>query len=366
MVSRADAGPIRVLVVDDSALMRKVISDLLASDPRLVVAGIARDGEEAIRQAAALKPDVVTLDVEMPGLSGIDTIPALLAVHEVPIVMVSSYTHEGAEPTLTALERGAVDFLPKPDRNQIAQLRAARDLLVNKVLLAAQSRIRRSRPPGGSGSYPVIRRPAGPEARLPSRALEGPARCVVLGISTGGPQTLTQVLSAVKGPLPPLLIVQHMPSQFTKVFAGRLDRHCRAIVKEAEEGDRVLPDRVLVAPGSHHLTLTGHPSHVRVRLSADPPISGHRPSVDVLFQSAAKMYGSGVVGLIMTGMGRDGVEGCRQILAAGGRAYGQDEASSIVYGMNKAAWEEKVLTDQFSVDDLPRFLERLHEAEPGH
>jgi two-component system chemotaxis response regulator CheB len=354
-----------VLVVDDSALMRKVLSDLLASDPRIVVAGIARDGEEAIRQAATLRPDVVTLDVEMPGLSGIDTIPALLAVHEVPIVMVSAYTHEGAETTLMALERGAVDFLPKPDRNQIAQLRAARDLLVGKVLLAAQSRIRRARSTTGSGLAPPKRQAAAGEARPIVRGLDAPARCVVLGISTGGPQTLTQVLAALKGPIPPLLIVQHMPAQFTKVFAGRLDRHCRTGVKEAEEGDRVLPDRVLVAPGSHHLLLIGHPPGVRVRLSAEPPVSGHRPSVDALFRAAAKVYGEGLVGLIMTGMGRDGVDGCRQILAAGGRAYGQDEASSIVYGMNKAAADEKVLTDQFAVDDLPRLLERLHDPAGG-
>lgn len=364
MVSRAENELIRVLVVDDSALMRKVISDLLASDPRLVVAGIARDGADAIRQASALKPDVVTLDVEMPGLSGIDTIPALLAVHEVPIVMVSSYTQEGAETTLMALERGAVDFMPKPDRNQISQLKAARELLVGKVLLAAQSRIRRARPLGGSGGFATNRRPAVSESREPAREL-APARCVVLGISTGGPQTLTQVLSAVKGPLPPLLIVQHMPAQFTKVFADRLDRHCRAAVKEAEDGDRVQPDRVLVAPGSHHMVLSGRPPHVRVRLSADPPVSGHRPSVDALFLSAARVYGADVVGLMMTGMGRDGVEGCRQILAAGGRTYGQDEATSIVYGMNKAAWEEKALTDQFAVEDLPRMLEGFREPESG-
>jgi two-component system chemotaxis response regulator CheB len=356
---------VRVLVVDDSALMRKVISDLLASDPRIAVAGIARDGEEAVRQAAALKPDVVTLDVEMPGRSGIDTIPEILAVHEVPIVMVSAYTHEGAETTLAALERGAVDFLPKPDRNQIAQLRAARELLVNKVLLAAQSRVRKARPAGGATAGTPPKRSAAGDARPIVRGLEAPARCVVLGISTGGPQTLTQVLSAVKGPIPPLLIVQHMPAQFTKVFAGRLDRHCRAGVKEAEEGDRVQPDRVLVAPGSHHLILSGHPPTVRVRLSAEPPISGHRPSVDALFRAAAKVYGEGVVGVIMTGMGRDGVDGCRQILAAGGRTYGQDEATSIVYGMNKAACEEKVLTDQFAVDDLPRLLERLHDPAAG-
>ncbi|MFO0957944.1 MAG: chemotaxis response regulator protein-glutamate methylesterase [Isosphaeraceae bacterium] len=349
---------IRVLIVDDSALIRKVIGGLLATSPRIDVVGTAPDGETAIALAESLQPDVITLDVEMPGISGLDAIPRILAKRPVPIVMVSTHTREGAEATLTALERGAVDFLPKPDRNQLGQMRAGGDLLVNKVLAAAQCKV--ARPTSIPAESPTFTPtstpgPAGPR----SVEVRSGASCVVIGISTGGPQTLTRVLQAVKTPLPPILVVQHMPAQFTSSLANRLNRLGTVAVKEAEDGDRILPDRVLIAPGDRHLTVIGRSSQARVALRDEPPVSGHKPSVDVLFEAAARVFGAGCVGLIMTGMGRDGVEGCRQILAAGGTTYGQDEASSIVYGMNKAAWEDGALRGQFPLEDLPRILMKL-------
>jgi two-component system chemotaxis response regulator CheB len=183
----------------------------------------------------------------------------------------------------------------------------------------------------------------------------------VIGISTGGPQALSQILPLLAPPLPPIVIVQHMPGQFTGVFAERLNRysHSALLVKEAEEGELVLPDRILIAPGGRHLRLAGHPPRARVALSDEPPVRGHRPSVDVLFHSAANAYQSAAIGLIMTGMGRDGVDGCQAILAAGGFTLGQDEATSVVYGMNKAAFVEGAVKTQFSLDALPAILREI-------
>jgi two-component system chemotaxis response regulator CheB len=181
----------------------------------------------------------------------------------------------------------------------------------------------------------------------------------VLGISTGGPQALARVFRDVAPPAPPILVVQHMPARFTQVFAERLDRASPVSVKQAEEGDRVKPNRVLIAPGGRHMAVTGNPTLARVVLSEGPPVSGHRPSVDVLFRSAAATFGAATVGVIMTGMGQDGVEGCLAVLAAGGRTLGQDETTSVVYGMNKAAFQRGAVNAQFALDELPAILRRL-------
>ncbi len=189
---------------------------------------------------------------------------------------------------------------------------------------------------------------------------------IVIGISTGGPQALSQVFPLLKPPLPPILVVQHMLAEFTGTFAERLDRYTAPTIKikQAEEGDIVLPDQILIAPGGRHLTLAGHPPRVRVVLNDDPEVSGHRPSIDVLFQSAAKVYHSAAVGIIMTGMGRDGVEGCKAILAAGGFTLGQDEPTSVVYGMNKAAFLEGAVKAQFALQELPAILEDVDAFRP--
>ena len=349
--------PVRVLVVDDSALMRKLLADILGLSPEIKVIGSARDGAEAIEMARRLRPDVITLDVEMPGLSGLETLPALFAVHEAPVIMVSVLTQAHAAVTLEALELGAFDFLPKPSHHQLAELKALGDVLVGKVLAAAQSRVRRPRPGAVSGS-------ARPQSRAdlptyPPPASTSATDLVVIGISTGGPQALGQAFAGLRPPIPPILVVQHMPAGFTQVFADRLARHCDLTVKEAEDGDRVLPDQVLIAPGGRHLSLIGRATRARVTLADGPPVSGHRPSVDVLFLSAAKAFGASTVGIIMTGMGRDGVEGCKAILAAGGTTFGQDEATSIVYGMNKAAFLEGAVRRQFALEELPEILTRL-------
>jgi two-component system, chemotaxis family, protein-glutamate methylesterase/glutaminase len=374
-----DRGPdrarIRVLIVDDSALMRRLLTDLLSSAPEIEIVGTACNGREAVVQAAQLKPDVITLDVEMPEVSGLEALPALLAVHEAPIVMVSALTQEGADVTLQALELGAVDFMPKPERNQLAEMRASRDLLVAKVLAASQSRVRRPRRSTGTSTTSLLAGgfssreristrpsmwPPGPPPITTSIQASAPSPlCCVIGISTGGPQALSQVFPLLVSPLPPILVVQHMPAQFTGIFADRLNRYSTVTVKQAEEGDVVLPDRILIAPGGQHMSLTGHPPRVRVALSDESPVSGHRPSIDVLFQSVARAYQSAAIGLLMTGMGRDGVHGCKAILAAGGFTLGQDEATSVVYGMNKAAFLEGAIRAQFALDELPRIIQNI-------
>ena len=365
---------IRVLIVDDSALMRRLLSDLLSSAPEIEIVGTARDGREAVLQAARLKPDVITLDVEMPEVSGLEALPALLAVHLAPVVMVSALTQEGADVTLQALELGAVDFMAKPERNQLAEMRASRDLLVAKVLAAAQSRVRRPRRTASSPSTSSPRtssstkcvtsrppaRPPGLPATPPSTSASVPSPlCFVIGISTGGPQALSQVFPLLVPPLPPILVVQHMPAQFTGIFADRLNRYSTLPIKQAEEGDPVLPDRILIAPGGRHMVLIGHPPRVRIALLDQPPVSGHRPSIDVLFQSAARAYQSAAIGLLMTGMGRDGVEGCKAILAARGFTLGQDEGTSVVYGMNKAAFLEGAVKAQFALDEFPHVIQNI-------
>jgi two-component system, chemotaxis family, protein-glutamate methylesterase/glutaminase len=365
---------VRVLIVDDSALMRRLLSDLLSSAPEIEIIGTARDGREAVLQAARLKPDVITLDVEMPEVSGLEALPAILAVHPVPVVMVSALTQEGADVTLQALELGAVDFMAKPERNQLAEMRASRDLLVGKVLAAAQSRVRRPRrtasspsssSPGTLSTKSVTSRPPprppGSCATPPPTSMSAPSPlCVVIGISTGGPQALSQVFPLLVPPLPPILVVQHMPAQFTGIFAERLNRYSTVPIKQAEEGDPVLPDRILIAPGGRHMVLIGHPPRVRIGLLDQPPVSGHRPSIDVLFQSAARAYQSATIGLLMTGMGRDGVEGCKAILATRGFTLGQDEGTSVVYGMNKAAFLERAIKAQFALDELPHVIQNIN------
>ena len=375
ITSKSESERVRVLIVDDSALMRKLLGDILGTAPEIEVVGTARDGADAVEKTAKLKPDVVTLDVEMPGMSGLDALPLIQAAHPAAVIMVSAFTQEGAEITLAALERGAIDFFPKPERHQLAHIRESRDILVGKILSAAQHRPRKSRGESsrGSGTSATIPRLRPRPATVPhpstSRTgdtdleIEIPqARsplCIVIGISTGGPQALGEFLPKVSAPIPPILIVQHMPAQFTSVFAERLNRTCSVTVKEAQEGDRVVPNRVLIAPGGRHMALTGHPPNVRIAISDGAPVSSHRPSVDVLFHSAARVYQGSAVGIIMTGMGRDGVIGCKAILAGGGMTYGQDESTSSVYGMNKAAFLEGGVSFQFTLEQFPALIKRL-------
>jgi two-component system chemotaxis response regulator CheB len=241
--------------------------------------------------------------------------------------------------------------MPKPDKNQVTQLRASRNLLAGKVVNAARSKVLRGSPRAA--------RPPSPGPRPPEDTAALATQCIGIGISTGGPQTLTRLIAELAPPMPPILVVQHMPAQFTCVLAQRLDRLGDLRVKEAEDGELLQSDHVYIANGALHLEVAGRAPRVRALLVDSPPVSGHRPSVDVLFRSIARAYRDKTIGVIMTGMGRDGVDGCHQILASGGRTLGQDESTSIVYGMNRAAFEAGFVQSQFALAELAPLLRQL-------
>lgn len=345
-----DQSRIRVLVVDDSAVMRRAITDLLTSDPEIEVIGTAIDGRFALEKIPRLRPDVVTLDLEMPGMDGLSTLAhiAALGPDRPSVLVVSSHTGRGAESTIRALELGAVDIVRKPDGSspdRIAALRAEMLIKVRSAFAAS----RRGRPasaprPAPAAASGTASPPPAPAPR-PSRATPPPTGeratpVVAIGVSTGGPQALAALLPLLPADFPAgILIVQHMPEGFTKAFAERLDSLCAIAVKEAEDGDMVLPGRALVARGNRHLEVRAMPRGAIVRLLDTPAVSGHRPSADVLFRSVVRACGARALGVIMTGMGGDGAEGLKEMRDAGARTLAQDEGSCVVYGMPRVAVE---------------------------
>lgn len=354
---------IRVLVVDDSALLREILSDLVESSPDMELVGTAANGEQALARVEAKQPDVVTLDVQMPKMDGLATLEALFARRPIPVVMVSSLTSFGAETTFDALQRGAVDYVAKPDGNFESKAIWRQDIL-RKIRVAASTDMKRllayrqkkgitlgstpANPLSQRSSTPLANRPI---ATTPASEIDLADKCIVIGISTGGPPALASMFAGLRGPLPPIVIVQHMPTQFTGPFAARLDRIGSIRVKEAATGDILEPNHAYLAPGGSHLQLQRHARRAKILIGHGDPVSGHRPSVDVAMLSATEIYGDRCLGVIMTGMGRDGVDGCRAIRAAGGYVLGQDEASSDVYGMNRAAHLEGQVDRQFGLDD---------------
>ncbi len=323
---------LKVLVVDDSALMRKMIPQILTSDPDIEVIGTAMDGVFALKKIREMKPDVVTLDVNMPRMDGIETLRHIVGDFGTPVIIVSSLARHDAELTLQALEIGAFDFVTKPEhaisvhigdigRELIAKVRAARDNPLARLKVVNLPH--RPAPPCKNGLA---------EKCAPS--------ILAIGVSTGGPNALSYLLPQIPAGFPAgILIVQHMPAGFTEMFARRLNAACAIEVKEAQDGDLVLPGRALIAQGDRHLKIKRMPLGTIAVLSGGEPVSGHRPSADVLFGSVAEEYGRRASGLIMTGMGSDGVDGIGRIKAAGGMTFAQDEASSVVFGMPKVAIE---------------------------
>ena len=348
-----EADNIRVLIVDDSAVMRAMISDQVSAASGMSVAGVARNGKEALNAIATMRPDVVTLDLQMPGMDGLEVLDALLERDPVPAIMVSALTRAGATVTLDALDRGAVDYVAKPERGSagmalfgnelIHKIRSAVDIDVRRMLARRKRRseVRTETVQGPSRAKPSV-------DDCPAELL---SRCVAIGISTGGPPALTRLLAGLRPPMPPTVIVQHMPPQFTGPLSSRLDSISALSVREATQGERLQPNTVLVAPGGRHLEMRGRPGAATVLIKDGPTVSGHKPSVDVMMTSAAEVFGSNCLGVIMTGMGRDGVNGCRAIRAAGGFVLGQNEATSDVYGMNRAAYVEGHVDRQFGLPD---------------
>jgi two-component system chemotaxis response regulator CheB len=316
-----------VLVVDDSAFMRQVVGDLVAACPGFRVVGTARDGVHALEQVHALDPDIVTLDIEMPGLDGLQVLGYVMSEAPRPVVMLSGAEGDAQALTLRALELGAVDFVRKPSGQISLDLPLVRDRLHAALQAAAASN------PTG------VRLLARPPVRVEPAAAGGAAlRCVAIAASTGGPRALAEVIPALPATLAAAVVVaQHMPSGFTRSLAARLDAMGPLRVREATDGEPLLAGTVYLAPGGRHLVLEGHPPAVRCRVTDDPPVWGVRPAADPLFRSAARAFGAACVGVVLTGMGRDGAEGLRLVRDAGGGALVQDEDTSTIYGMPQAA-----------------------------
>ncbi len=315
-------SPVRALIVDDSPSMRAALSRILSADPEIEVVGAAPEPHSAREMIRALNPDVVTLDVEMPGMDGLSFLERIMRLRPMPVVMCSSLTAAGAEVTIEALRLGAVDCIAKPAGGAIEMALGAEQLRAT-VKGAARSQMRRMTPP----------RPGAPTA-----AGAAPFRDVVIaiGASTGGVEALFHLLAALPADCPPVLVVQHMPAAFTASFAARLDRSCTVSVAEATDGAPLRPGTVYIAPGgTHHMTLEDG-TRGRVKLVAADPVNGHRPSVDMLFHSVARL-GRSVVGAILTGMGTDGAEGMLAMRQAGARTFGQSREDCVVWGMPRAA-----------------------------
>jgi two-component system, chemotaxis family, protein-glutamate methylesterase/glutaminase len=353
---------IGVLVVDDSAVIRAMLCDQLAAAPGISVVGVATNGREALAANIALCPDAITLDLQMPGMNGLEVLDAILDRRPVPIIMVSGLTRAGAAITLEALDRGAIDYVAKPEHGAGDWSMFAAEL-AHKIRNAAAIDIRRviagrKRSVCGAGPARGARGGGAGPARGPRGPAESACQCVALGISTGGPPALARLLEGLRPPMPPIVIVQHMPAQFTGPLAARLDAASTLTVREAANGDLLQANCVYVTPGGRHLELHGVSPRVRVMLRDGPVVSGHKPSVDVMMTTAAKVFGAGCLGVIMTGMGRDGVKGCGAIREAGGYVLGQDESSSDVYGMNRAAYVEGNVDRQFGLDEAAAVITR--------
>jgi two-component system, chemotaxis family, protein-glutamate methylesterase/glutaminase len=322
------SAPVRVLVVDDSALMRKLIPQMLASDRSIEVVGTAMDGNFCLKKIEELKPNVVTLDLEMPGMNGIDTLKEIMRRQPVPVIVFSSHSIEGASVTVKALGLGAFDFVTKPKDASAHMMETAKELIA-KVKAAAECKLKPRILPGA---------PVKPEKV--STSSTAPTKVVAIGVSTGGPQAMEYVLSQLPGDFPgTIVVVQHMPDGFTDMFARRLDEICPLQVKEAQSGDLLQAGRVLICPGSRHIKVKRLPLGDVVLLTDEARVNGHRPSADVLLRSVAEEFKTNAVGVIMTGMGDDGAEGLGTVKKEGGMTIAQSEESCVVYGMPKAAIE---------------------------
>ncbi|HVJ42471.1 MAG TPA: chemotaxis response regulator protein-glutamate methylesterase [Dongiaceae bacterium] len=331
---------IRVLVVDDSASVRETLSQVLQSDPAIAVMGTAADPYVAAKRIAEEIPDVITLDVEMPRMDGITFLRKVMSQHPIPVVMCSSLTEEGSATLMQALEAGAVDVILKPRVDTAQFLQESSLRICDVVKAAAQARI--SRLPARSARTHQPQKKLSADVILPAPAhqhamLRTTEKVICIGASTGGTESLRVVLEALPADSPGIVVVQHMPEKFTEAFARRLNGLCDIEVKEAADGDIVRRGRALIAPGNHHMLLQRSGAQYYVAIKDGPLVSRHRPSVDVLFRSAAKYAAANAVGIIMTGMGDDGAHGLREMKEAGAYTIAQDEATSVVFGMPKEA-----------------------------
>ncbi|WJV68586.1 chemotaxis response regulator protein-glutamate methylesterase [Pectobacteriaceae bacterium CE70] len=316
---------IKVLCVDDSALMRQIMTEIINSHPDMEVVATAPDPLVARDLIKKFNPQVLTLDVEMPRMDGLDFLEKLMRLRPMPVVMVSSLTGKGSEITLRALELGAIDFVTKPQLGIREGMLAYSELIAEKVRMAAKARL----PQRNANNAPTV--------MIPSMPLLSSEKLIAIGASTGGTEAIRHVLQPLPPTSPALLITQHMPPGFTKSFAERLNKLCQITVKEAEDGERVLPGHAYIAPGARHLELARSGANYQVKLHDGPPVNRHRPSVDVLFRSVAQYAGRNAVGVILTGMGNDGAAGLLELHQAGAYTLAQNETSCVVFGMPREA-----------------------------
>jgi two-component system chemotaxis response regulator CheB len=336
---------IRVLVVDDSALMRALLSQMISLAPDMEVVGAAPDAQTAREMIKALNPDVVTLDVQMPKMDGIEFLERLMRLRPMPVVMVSSFTESASDTTLKALELGAIDFIGKPRADNGRSMESYAEDLVEKIRAAKGARLRKMT---SSSTVPL------PASLPPKSGLAGNGKIIFVGASTGGTEAIREFLLGIPADCPPILIVQHMPESFTASFARRLDSLSAPRVIEAQGNEKVEPGTVYIAPGHSHLLIRRGNSGYLTELAATPPVNRHRPSVDVLFDSAAALVGRKAVGVILTGMGKDGAQGLLRLRQAGARTFGQDEASCVVYGMPREAFLVGAVEEQCSLEEMAK------------
>ncbi|WP_322614341.1 chemotaxis response regulator protein-glutamate methylesterase [Pseudomonas sp. BIC9C] len=367
---------VKVLVVDDSGFFRRRVSEILSADSNIQVVGTATNGKEAIDQALALKPDVITMDYEMPMMDGITAVRHIMQRCPTPVLMFSSLTHEGARVTLDALDAGAVDFLPKNFEDISRNPEKVKQLLCEKILSISRSNRRVSAysapapvaapaptpAPSSVGSFgssaPVRPAPIPTRTHAATASSSAPKRkaykLVAIGTSTGGPVALQRVLTQLPASFPaPIVLVQHMPAAFTKAFAERLDKLCRISVKEAEDGDILRPGLALLAPGGKQMMIDGRGA---VKILPGDERLNYKPCVDITFGSAAKSYGDKVLAVVLTGMGADGREGARLLKQGGSSIWAQDEASCVIYGMPMAIVKAELADAVYSLDDIGKHL----------
>jgi two-component system, chemotaxis family, protein-glutamate methylesterase/glutaminase len=327
---------IRVLIVDDSRMIRDVLTDILKDQPDIQVVGAAADAFEARDMIRSLKPDVITLDIEMPKMNGLEFLDKLMRAKPMPVVMISAATERGSEVTFRALELGAVDFVTKPKLNEQAPEDYGQ-MIADKIRAAKSARLKAPRRSDEAAAVdatmpPIMKRPV-------PRGVKTTERLIAVGASTGGTEAIKEFLTGMPPDCPGIVIVQHMPENFTRMFAERLNGLCRITVKEAEHNDPILPGHAYVAPGGKHLWVKRDEGQLLAKLSTEPPMNLHRPSVDFLFKSCAKFVGADAIGVIMTGMGRDGASGMLAMKHAGAWTIAQDEATSVIFGMPREAIE---------------------------
>ena len=350
------ANKIKVVIVDDSALIRSVMSEIVNSQPDMEVAGTAPDPLVARELIKRVNPDVLTLDVEMPKMDGLDFLEKLMRLRPMPVLMVSSLTERGSEITMRALELGAVDFVTKPKISIQSGMREYTELITDKIRAAARARVkaRTVQQHASSPTLPVLRSPLNSSEKL-----------IIIGASTGGTEAIREFLMQMPSDCPGILIAQHMPEGFTTSFARRLDSLCKISVSEAAGNERILPGHAYIAPGHSHLLLSRSGANYMTKIEQTDPVNRHRPSVDVLFRSAAVAAGKNAVGVILTGMGKDGAAGMLEMKNAGAHNFAQDEASCVVFGMPREAIAVGAVHDVAPLQALPGLVLGQLAAQGG-